>query len=189
MDPMHRCCIALLAGLVAAPIVPPRAAEPGAALRFEHPRLNVRLIPRTPQQIAAFYIGRRFPRDMIDLLRRQCFITVVIRNKSREVIWLELDNWRFYGEAGEVERLDRSYWNERWQQMGVPMAARSTFRWTLLPEVLDFRPAEAEGGNIILPRSDQGLTLEARFDVGANREGAPIRMRIDDLRCAEDPTP
>ncbi len=189
MERMHRCRIALPACLVAATAGPSGAAEVDGTLRFAHPKLEVRLAPRTPQQIAAFYIGRGFPQDMVDLVRQRCFITVIIRNKSQEVIWLELDNWRFYSDEGEVKRLDRRHWNDRWQQMDAPMSARSTFRWTLLPEVLDFRPAEAEGGNIILPRTSREITLEAQFDVGANREGEAIRMRIDNLRCARDPAP
>lgn len=165
------------------------AAEPAQPLEFDHPKLHVRLIPRTPDQIAAFYIGRGFPTEMIDVLRKQCFITVGIGNRSHEIIWLDLDNWHFRHEDRPLRRYDRAYWKERWTRMNAPLPAQSTFRWTLLPERLDFRPDEREGGNIILERTDESFSLEGEFATGADRRGEPIRMRFDNLRCAEDPQP
>lgn len=154
---------------------------------YESERLVVDLSPRTPQQIAAFYEGRGFSDAMIDLLRQQCFITVFIHNKSRDIIWLDLDHWQFTHGDGPIIRRDRHHWKARWQKMGTPLAHQSTFRWTLLPEQLDFLPDEREGGNIILPRDDQPITLTARFDTGEQREGDPIRIKLEKLRCADNP--
>lgn len=50
-------------------------------------------------------------------------------------------------------------------------ARQPTFRWTLLPENLDFQPDEREGGNIMLPRTRDPL----------------LRLKFDNLYCAEDP--
>jgi hypothetical protein len=73
--------------------------------------------------------------------------------------------------------------------MTAPLPSQSTFRWTLLPEVLDFRPDEAEGGNVTLERTGKAFALEARFAIGTDRKGGDIEVRIDGLRCAEDPEP
>lgn len=154
---------------------------------YESDKLLINLTARTPQQIAAFYEGRGFGETMIDVLREQCFITVFIKNKSRDIIWLDLDHWRFSRADGEITRRDRTYWKARWQQMAVPLAHQSTFRWTLLPEQLDFLPGEREGGNIILPRDERPFTIEARFDTGRERDGQPIHLTLDNLRCADNP--
>jgi len=73
--------------------------------------------------------------------------------------------------------------------MNAPMASQSTFRWTLLPERLDFRPDEAEGGNLVLPREKGPFTLEAYFLAGADKAGEAIRVRLENLYCAEDSEP
>lgn len=164
-------------------------AQAGASGTYTHDstRLTVGLDARTPQQIAAFYEARGFSRPMIELLSGQCYITVFIYNKSQDIIWLDLDQWRFGNAEGSVERLDRDFWRRRWQTMNIPLAHQSTFRWTLLPEQLDFRPDEREGGNIILPRTGRSFTVTARFDTGADRSGAPIHITFNDVQCADTP--
>lgn len=142
-------------------------------------------MPRTPEQIAAFYIGRKFPAEMVADLRSRCFITVLIRNKGDDILWLDLSQWRFRSPAGAVGRFDRGYWHAHWEALDAPLPARATFRWTLLPEALDFRPGEAEGGNLVLPRTADPYTVEARFDTGAGRDGAPLRLRFEEVFCAE----
>jgi hypothetical protein len=177
---------ALVALLVSCAVAPPGAGT-GAPYTYRSERLMVVLDPRTPEQIAAFYEARGFDASMIDLLSGQCYVTVFIHNTGQDVIWLDLAQWRFSDAEGEVARLDRGYWQDRWAAMRIPMAHQSTFRWTLLPETLDFRPDEAEGGNIILPRSGRPLTVSARFDTGADRSGTPIQVRLDDIQCADSP--
>jgi len=158
------------------------AEKPG----YQSDELTVRLTPRTPQQIAAFYIARGFNENMVNVLRQQCFITISIKNTSQQVIWLDLSNWQFRNSDGEIKRLDRNYWFTRWQGMKISLAHQSTFRWTLLPEQLDFRPGEREGGNIILPRDNKAISVQARFATGADKGGSPILVKLDNIRCAED---
>lgn len=179
-----------LVALLIAPLVScaiPPGTDTGAPYTYRSEHLTVALDPRTPEQIAAFYEARGFDRPMIDLLAGQCYLTVLIHNKSRNVIWLDLGQWRFSDAQGEVARLDRGYWQRRWQAMDIPLAHRSTFRWTLLPERLDFRPDEREGGNIILPRTGRPVAVTARFDTGSDRSGTPIHISFDNVRCADSP--
>lgn len=150
----------------------------------ENQALKIRLMPRTPEQIAAFYEGRGFPDRMIDVLREACFLTTTISNKSDRVIWHDLDEWRFTTPEGPVARYTRDQWKARWAKMDIPMSSQSTFRWTLLPDRLDFRPGESEGGNIVLPRTGHPVAIEARFTPGAEGEGAPFTLRFEDVRCA-----
>lgn len=159
-------------------------ANPGILL-FEQ-GVELSFTPRTPQQMAAFYEARRFPRAMIDILSQQCFITVRVHNKSKHVIWMELANWRFSSNGQPVQRYHRNDWKKRWQEMNMPQASQSTFRWTLLPEKLDYQPDEAEGGNIILPATDTPLTLELDFRTGQDAQGSVIHIHYENLYCAQD---
>lgn len=150
--------------------------------------VKLKLIPRTPEQMSAFYEARGFPPQMIELLSHQCFITVGIHNTGKDIIWLDLANWRFTTADGkQLHRPHRDDWKQKWQAMGVPLAKQSTFRWTLLPEALDYQPDEAEGGNIILPRVKGPITLYAEFASGADKRGPLIKVIHKNLRCAENP--
>ncbi len=140
-----------------------------------------------PQQIAAFYEGRGFSKPMIDIIRQQCFVNVIIHNKSQDILWLDLTQWQFNTSDRLLQRLDRTYWQTRWASLNIPQPHRSTFRWTLIPRQLDLHPQEGEGGNLILPRQAKPFSLVATFVTGANKQGTPIVVRFDNLQCGVDP--
>ncbi len=66
--------------------------EPYPGPFIENDQLLIVLMPHTPEQMAAFYEARGFPRDAINLIRQTCFVTVHIENKSRSTLWLEQKN-------------------------------------------------------------------------------------------------
>ncbi len=157
------------------------------ALKFDSAELHIRLTPRSPQQIAAFYEARGFGKAMLDKIKQYCFITVYVKNTSNKIIWLDLSNWQFTAAGAPVHRFDRQQLLKGWQDMGIAQAHQSLFRWTLLPEKLDFQINEREGGNIVLPRIEQALTLHARFDTLSNKSGQPISIQLDNIHCANEP--
>lgn len=154
---------------------------------YDSPELEVGLMPRPPQQIAAFYEARGFSQQMVETLKQQCFITVWVHNKSSHIIWLELPQWHFRNAQGVIERRDRYYWKSIWNKMQIPLAHQSTFRWTLLPEILDFQPGEREGGNIVLPRDNKPIQIQATFPTQRDKSGAPIALSFNNVQCANDP--
>ena len=154
---------------------------------YDSPELEVGLMPRPPQQIAAFYEARGFSKQMVEILKQQCFITVWVHNKSSHIIWLELPQWRFRNAQDVIERRDRYYWKSIWNKMQIPLAHQSTFRWTLLPETLDFQPGEREGGNIILPRDNRPIQIQATFPTQRDKSGTPITVSFNNIQCANDP--
>jgi len=165
-------------------------SAPGHAAPFPDyysSELAVGLIPRPPQQIAAFYEARGFSKQMVARLKHQCFITVWVHNKSQKVIWLDLSLWQFANNSGAITRLDRNYWKAEWNKNQIPLAHQSSFRWTLLPEILDFRPDEREGGNIVLPRSEKPMQIHALFPTRADKSGIPINVVFNNIECAQDP--
>lgn len=165
----------------------PATAADTSGYRYEDGQILLSLKPRTPQQMAAFYTGRGFSASMIELLKRQCFITVFIKNKGRDILWLDLAQWQFANPDGPLTRAHRDQWKRTWQKMHIPLAHQSTFRWTLLPEILDFQPDEREGGNLVLPRLGKPLRIIAHFPTGADRSGPPLTLDIGPLECAVDP--
>lgn len=155
-----------------------RVAVPGSG------ELYIGLVPRTPEQVSAFYEARHFPPDAVAALARVCLLTVTIHNRSQTVIWLEPARWRLQApDGGEVRRLDRAHWNALWERIGLPAAQRATFGWTQLPETRDLRPGEPVGGNVVVEPPAGPFSLEARFATGADRQGPQIVARFDNLRC------
>jgi hypothetical protein len=173
--------------ILALPLGSSQAARPDRQV-YETGTLKLTVIPRTPQQMAAFYEGRGFPRKAIELTRTACFFTIGIHNKTQDILWLETANWQFQTVTGPLKRITRDEWKQRWQQLGLALPYQSTFRWTLLPAGLDFQPGEREGGNITLPRTDKPFSLRAAFATGKDKQGPRIEVEITDLRCAEDPS-
>ena len=148
--------------------------------------LKVRLQPRSPEQMTAFYEARGFPVAMLKPLAKTCYITVGIRNNSDDTVWLDLSLWQFSAGDKPLHRYHRREWLQRWQTMGMPLRFQSTFRWTLIPELLDYQPGEEEGGNIILQRTNKPIHITAVFPTGQDKSGNPVKLTFDNIRCAED---
>jgi len=160
-----------------------QAAQP---VNIKTPEMEIGFTPRSANQMGSFYEARGFSKEMRDVLSKQCFITIDIHNISHKKIWLDLSLWKFTVGGKPIKREHRDYWKQRWQNMGVPLSHQSTFRWTLIPETLDYLPGEHEGGNIILPFSDKPIGITATFATGENKQGKKIVVSTDKLFCAED---
>lgn len=148
--------------------------------------VEIQFTPRSPEQLMSFYEARGFPAEMIDILRRECFITIRIHNKSDEKLWHDLANWEFMHDGKALKREHRNFWLDKWRSMNMPQASISTFRWTLIPETLDYLPDEQEGGNIILPRVSGPIRVKASFPTGEDKQGPVINIEFDRLYCADN---
>lgn len=146
---------------------------------------TIRLAPRTPNQMAAFYEARGFSAFALEEIKKTCFITVGLRNKSETIIWFDLNNWHFTTSQGPLQRILRDDWKKRWDELGLEKRFQSTFRWTLMPEQLDFRPHETEGGNITLPRTDEPITITGEIYVGKQKNRL-FQLKFENLTCAKD---
>lgn len=152
---------------------------------IENEQFRFRLIPRTTEQMAAFYEGRGFPAKALAELANACFFTAVFRNKSDRVVWFDLGNWRFKSQTNEFKRLDRSFWQKKWDAIELARASRSTFGWTLLPDVRDLQPNESVGGNLSLPMTKEPFTFEAYFETGHNKRGPGIKLSFNNIQCKQ----
>ncbi len=181
----------LLAGLLLsiASLQPTAAMEkPYPGVFFENEQLLMVVIVRTPEQMAAFYEARGFPQRAIDEVTATCFATVHIKNRSDEITWLETDNWRITAAGKPLTIIGEQAWNASWDRIDLPLANRSTFRWTQLPPVVDLHPDEPVGGNIVLPGDTTRFDIEANFRTGADRSGPPRQVIFRDIDCTEVPT-
>lgn len=162
------------------------AAEWNPPFKFKSDDIRIGIYPRTPSQMAGFYEGRGFPKPAIEETTRHCFITIGIRNTGNQKIWLDLSHWRFYNDQGEIKRTGRAQWKQIWNSMEVPLSKQSTFYWTTLPELRDLHKDEPVGGNVMLKPTYTPFTIEAKFPTGENKDGKPLVIKIDKIRCLKD---
>jgi hypothetical protein len=174
----------LLTGLLLLPALPVQAIDkPYPGPYYEDDRMLVLLMPRTPEQMAAFYEARGFPQAALDRIMQTCFITLHIENKSNQVLWVDLGQWQFTSHGKDIARLDENYWQQQWNEINLRQASRSTFGWTQFPTVRDLQPDEPVGGNVVFPGSIDSVTIAAVLHTGANRDGRVIRIGFDDVSC------
>lgn len=153
---------------------------------METKQIKMRVFPRTPAQMAAFYEGRGFPAAAIEQTRKYCFITVGMRNTGKSMIWLNLDAWRFYNQQGDIQRAGRNQWKQTWDSLHVPLASQATFNWTLLPDQRDLHPDEPAGGNITLQPTYEPFVVEATFATGEDKNGPPLVIKLENVRCLKN---
>ena len=153
--------------------------------RYEDDDIAFRVVPRPPDNIIAFYQGRGFPARAIEEIKKTCYVTFLMRNRSDTIIWLDLDNWRFSSEDPGFKRLKRPFWKEKWKALDLPLSHQATFGWSLLPEVRDLQVDEGVGGSVTFTFTDKPIVVEARLKLGKNKDKGEKILRFDDVRCVE----
>lgn len=166
-----------------------------AAERAQVDGLEFSVEARTSEQLIAFYTARGMPANAVDEIARHCFLTVGMRNNRKDVVWLIPARWRFIDDrtGRALSRMTRPQWQQAWQRLRVPAAARNTFGWTQLPERRDLQPDEPVGGNIALTQATGVFTLEAEFPLASPGGKSPkaqrsLRIRVPNLRCGGEET-
>ena len=140
---------------------------------------------RTVEQIRAFYGARGMPADALQELAKACFLTVGLKNKRAETLWLEPLRWRLIDVDGKpINLISRQEWKSRWKALSVPLAAQSTFGWSQLPESRDLYPEETVGGNISLLPPEGSFSLIASFRTGSSGDGKMLELIIPNLSCS-----
>lgn len=164
----------------------PKDRPPPTGPWYEDEEVFIRIVLRSPEQLAAFYIGRGFNQASIDRVLDTCFITPVIHNKTLPLLWLNLDDWRFSRADSVIPRIKRDYWPEKWRASGLPQAQQSTFGWTLMPENRDLRLDEGVGGSVVIPWQTEPFTLTMNFHTSRDRQGPVKSVVFKDLKCVTE---
>ena len=153
---------------------------------YEDNEVYLRSIYRSPEQIAAFYEGREFPQAAINRITQSCYVTIILKNKTSDVLWLELDNWEFHQGKTQIFRYKRPYWNKQWDEINLKQAFRSTFGWTLMPDVRDLRAGEGVGGSIPIPMQSEKFSITLNFATGKDKKGKIKSVTLPDIHCKSD---
>ena len=154
--------------------------------KYEDDDVMFRVYRRSPNQIAAFYEGRGFDHKAINEIKKYCSIAVIVKNKTNDVLWLELDKWRFVSEGETVSRTTRTFWKSLWEKINLPQAHQSTYGWTLMPELRDLQKDESVGGSIPLPMLTEPFTIIANFSTGQNKGGKIKTVTMKNIKCRAD---
>ena len=161
------------------------AAE-DAPLSYEDQDIRLRFVQFTPQQIGAFYEGREFSKAAVEKLVKSCYVTVILKNKTSDILWLDLDQWEFSLNGKKFNRHTRAYWEKQWDDIKLKKAHRSTFNWTLMPAVRNLYPQEGVGGRIPIPMQSASFSLTLNFPTGKNKQGKMKTVKIEKLTCIQN---
>ncbi|VAW70848.1 hypothetical protein MNBD_GAMMA12-319 [hydrothermal vent metagenome] len=157
-------------------------------IKVDHKLFKLYFVMRTAEQMAAFYYARGFSEAMVQATKKVCFITVGMGNKSKNKIWLDIREWKFDDATGPLIRYDRAYWFALWKKMKSPLRFQSTFRWTLIPTILDYQAGEREGGNITLQRRNKPFRITAMVRPDNDKNSTPIKVIINNVKCLDSKT-
>lgn len=164
----------------------PLQAEKKKKNTYEDQDIYLRSVYRSPEQLAAFYEGREFPKAAIKRITQSCYVTIILKNKTNDILWLELDNWVFEQKGKIIQRYDRDYWNQQWDEVKLQQSYRSTFGWTLMPEVRDLRPGEGVGGSVPIPMQTENFSVTLNFATGKNKKGKLKSVKLSNIHCKQD---
>ena len=165
-------------------VTPTYAAKQKTSNKYEDQYLSLRASARNSEQLDAFYTGRGFSRDAINEIKKTCFLTLQVKNKIYDVLWMILDDWAFFDKHGKkIKRITRNEWKGIWNSIGLKQAHQSTFGWTQLPESRDLRSDEHVAGNIALPWQSGPIKLVAMFRTGLDKAGEPRVIVLENFQC------
>ncbi len=150
--------------------------------------VSLRLTQILPDQVRGFYLARGFDAGSVELLAAgACVFQTVLRNESaRGAIEFSLADWRSISTGGERPLKLEADWQKDWEKRGVPLAARTAFRYALYPTQHRYDVGDWNMGmtTYVLP---PGSRFDLRF---AWREGDNRReAMLSGVRCATEASP
>lgn len=147
-------------------------------IQVEHPGFSLRLLPLTPDYVAAVFAARGLPEDIVAATRRYCTFGTIIRNTGDQPLHYDLRTWRYVTPDGRTHRVKtKSEWLEEWKNRSL------AFRWILLHEEQTYQPGDWGQGFTTVP-----LPAGSRFDLHYSwTQGDKTHEdTIEDVRCAPD---
>ena len=155
-------------------------------LTYTDDDIYLRFIQLTPQQIGSFYEGREFKKAAVDKLTASCYVTVIIKNRSKDFLWVDIAKWEFSQNGRKIIQQDRAYWEKQWDKINLKQAQRSTFNLTLMPAERNLYPQEEVGGRIPIPMQNKAFTVVLNFPTGENKQGKIKTVTMDNVICKLD---
>jgi hypothetical protein len=150
--------------------------------------VSLRLTQILPDQVRGFYLARGFDAGSVELLAAgACVFQTVLRNESaRGAIEFSLADWRSVSAGGERPLKLEADWQKDWEERGVPLPARTAFRYALYPTQHRY-----DIGDWNMGMTTYTLPLGSRFDLRfVWREGDNRRKAmLSGVRCATEASP
>jgi hypothetical protein len=150
--------------------------------------VSLRLIQILPDQVRGFYLARGFDAASVERLATgACVFQTVLRNESAPgTIEFSLADWRSVSARGEWPLKLEADWQKEWEKRGVPLPARTAFRYALYPTEHRY-----EVGDWNMGMTTYALPPGSRFDLRfAWREGDKRREAVlAGVRCATEARP
>ena len=150
--------------------------------------VSLRLTQILPDQVRGFYLARGFDAESVELLAAAaCVFQTVLRNESaRGAIEFSLADWRSITARGERPLKLEADWQKDWEKRGVPLAARTAFRYALYPTQHRY-----DVGDWNMGMTTYALPLGSRFDLRfVWHEGDKRReAMLSGVRCATEASP
>jgi hypothetical protein len=150
--------------------------------------VSLRLTQILPDQVRGFYLARGFDAEAVELIAAgACVFQTVFRNESASgAIEFNLTDWRIVTAKGERPLKLEADWQKEWGERGVPLAARTAFRYALYPTEHRY-----DIGDWNMGMTTYALPLGSRFDLRfAWREGGKRREAVlAGVRCAAETSP
>ena len=157
------------------------APDPDSWTNTQHGvTFTLRQIPA--ESVGAFYIGRGFMLDQIQLYMDTCVYTSVLRNDSAPGrIHYNRSDWRTINNGKSEAIVHTSAWLEKLRQSGIPDAALIAFRLAQLPEEQEYET----GGDWNQGMLSVNLPSGSQFDmiVHWDIQGEPYEMLLQNIKC------
>ncbi len=174
----------VLAGIVPAEVITDQETE--SRLRswtWSHDGVSIQLLQLLPDQTRAFFLGRGFGREEADQIGRTCVFQTIFRNDGVRPVEYDLRTWSVRHRTGRLRLRTREVWDPEWATRGVNEAARTAFRWALLPSVQRFEPGDYNWG-----MTSFGLLPGERFDLLliVSIDDEPVAAEVPSVVCVAD---
>lgn len=169
-----------------------KATDPQTGLkawRWEGEGLSLEIVQRLPDQTRAFFQARGFTPQNAERIAQSCVMQTIIRNNGSApgdgVLGVDLSEWWVVDKGTRKPVKLRSHWAQKWNQSGVPKAARIAFHWALFPSQQRFEPHDYNWG-----MTTYGLAPGAVFDLHFvwRWNGRRYQQMFKGVECAADLT-
>ena len=150
--------------------------------------MSLRLVQRLPIQSRAFFLGRGFNKQQVEIIANSCIFQTVFKNisnasKTPSPLTYNLNNWQVIYK-GKVRKMKvREQWDEQWIKDKVKKQQRLAFEWALYPTSQVYKPGDYNWG-----MSAFNLKPGEKFDLKLvwrqhNKQHSTL---IKNIECAPD---
>lgn len=149
--------------------------------------MKLRLVQRLPDQTRAYFSGRGFNKDDVDLISSRCFFQSIYANtdkgESVNVIDYNLRDWKIIYNGKKLPVMIRETWRDIWQARNTEQAQKIAMEWSLLPTRQTLKAADYNWGMTAYPLP-HGVTF--KLDIVWKINGKIKKASINNMKCADD---